>query len=143
MATPLTDAINALTTYANETTGASDTNLSDAVGTLVDGYGGGGGTVEHFLEPNQMIGTITVDSSNTLDLHTALSGVASNTTVIAFCSIAAAYKIILLRKRGNGNVSYATGFDSDYGSAAYNKTTFTHNALGVGDTYYLFTGNNF
>ena len=41
--TPLTDAINALTQYANETTGASDTNLSDAVGTLVAGYGGGGG----------------------------------------------------------------------------------------------------
>lgn len=40
MATPLTDAINALTRYANETTGASDTNLSDAVGTLVDGFGG-------------------------------------------------------------------------------------------------------
>ena len=41
--TPLTDAINALTRYANETTGASDTTLSDAVGTLVAGYGGGGG----------------------------------------------------------------------------------------------------
>lgn len=41
--TPLTDAINALTQYANDTTGASDTNLSDAVGTLVAGYGGGGG----------------------------------------------------------------------------------------------------
>lgn len=44
MATPLTDAINALTRYANETTGASDTNLSDAVGTLVSGYGQGGGS---------------------------------------------------------------------------------------------------
>ena len=41
--TPLTDAIEALTRYANETTGASDTTLSDAVGTLVAGYGGGGG----------------------------------------------------------------------------------------------------
>lgn len=41
--TPLTDAINALTTYANEITGKSDTNLSDAVESLVDGYGGGGG----------------------------------------------------------------------------------------------------
>lgn len=39
--TPLTDAINALTTYANETTGQSDTTLSDAVETLVSGYGGG------------------------------------------------------------------------------------------------------
>ena len=40
--TPLTDSIEALTTYANQTTGASDTNLSDAVYTLVQGYGGGG-----------------------------------------------------------------------------------------------------
>lgn len=42
MPTPLTDAINALTRYANETTGASDTTLSEAVATLVAGYGGGG-----------------------------------------------------------------------------------------------------
>lgn len=42
--TPLTDAINALTTYANEVTGKSDTTLSDAVESLVDGYGGGGGS---------------------------------------------------------------------------------------------------
>ena len=39
MSTPLTDSINALTTYANETTGASDTTLSDAVESLVAGYG--------------------------------------------------------------------------------------------------------
>ena len=55
MATPLTDAINALTTYANETTGASDTNLSDAVGTLVDGYGGGGGV--------SLLGEVTIQSN--------------------------------------------------------------------------------
>ena len=41
MSTPLTDGINALTAYANETTGASDTTLSDAVGRLCEGYGGG------------------------------------------------------------------------------------------------------
>lgn len=40
MATPLTDGINALTQYANETTGKQDTTLSDAVGSLVEGYGG-------------------------------------------------------------------------------------------------------
>lgn len=43
MSQPLTDAITALTTYANGVTGASDTTLSDAVSTLADGYGGGGG----------------------------------------------------------------------------------------------------
>lgn len=41
MSTPLTDSINALTTYANEVTGGSDTTLSDAVHTLASGYGGG------------------------------------------------------------------------------------------------------
>ena len=43
--TPLTDEINALTAYANTVTGASDTCLSDAVATLADGYGSGGGNV--------------------------------------------------------------------------------------------------
>lgn len=49
MAQPLTDAINALTRYANETTGASDQTLSDAVRTLCDGYGGGGGDAPSFV----------------------------------------------------------------------------------------------
>ena len=40
---PLTDAIDALTSYANSVTGESDTNLPDAVRTLADGYGQGGG----------------------------------------------------------------------------------------------------
>ena len=47
--TPLTDAIQALTTYANETTGASDTTLSAAVGTLVAGYGQGGDELKEFI----------------------------------------------------------------------------------------------
>lgn len=42
MATPLTDSINALTTYANSVTGETDTTLSDAVYTLASGYGGEG-----------------------------------------------------------------------------------------------------
>lgn len=46
--TPLTDAIEALTTYANTVTGKTppDTTLSDAVATLASGYGGGGGSFE-------------------------------------------------------------------------------------------------
>lgn len=43
--TPLTDEINALTQYANTITGQSNTCLSDAVETLADGYGGGGGGI--------------------------------------------------------------------------------------------------
>lgn len=66
--TPLTDAINALTQYANETTGASDTTLSDAVGTLVAGYGGGGGGVfaklyDNTLSANTRSVTINIEQA--------------------------------------------------------------------------------
>ena len=63
--TPLTDAIQALTTYANETTGASDTTLSAAVGTLVAGYGQGGGgfSIEDYLG-HQFTGSATFTDSN-------------------------------------------------------------------------------
>lgn len=43
--TPLTDQLNALTQYINTVTEGSDTCLSDAVATLADGYGGGGGSI--------------------------------------------------------------------------------------------------
>ena len=55
--TPLTDSIEALTTYANQVTGASDTNLSDAVYTLAQGYGGSGGRFD-------VIGDVTVSDSD-------------------------------------------------------------------------------
>ena len=47
---PLTDGINALTAYANEVTGESDTTLSEAVHTLADGYGQGGGEITQGIE---------------------------------------------------------------------------------------------
>ena len=64
MSQPLTDAINALTTYANTITGASDTTLSDAVESLADGYGGGGGNFEMgTLTPSAETDNITVSVS--------------------------------------------------------------------------------
>lgn len=58
MSTPLTDSINALTAYANETTGAFDTTLSDAVGRLCEGYNGG-----NSLFTVEKIKTYTVEES--------------------------------------------------------------------------------
>lgn len=39
------EKVQSLIASANETTGESDTTLTDAVGTLIDGYGGGGSSV--------------------------------------------------------------------------------------------------
>lgn len=61
MSTPLTDRINSLTSQANAATGASDTTLSDAVETLIDGYGQGGQTVSSW----QKIYETTVEVSTT------------------------------------------------------------------------------
>ena len=74
--TPLTDAIEALTRYANETTGASDTTLSDAVGTLVAGYGGGGGGGLSLLD------TITVSAVNGVRIDIDPTWFTSNTFVL-------------------------------------------------------------
>ena len=143
MAQPLTDAITALTRYANEVTGQSDTNLSDAVRTLCDGYGGGGGSMPHFLDPSEQIGTITVDESNTLAVKTALASLPNGTTVVAFCETASKYKILLLYKRANSNISVSTGFTATgYGNTVFNVATWTDSNLVAGDVYYLFTGNN-
>lgn len=80
--TPLTDAINALTQYANETTGQSDTTLSDAVGTLVAGYGGGGGWTTDGIatgaEPN---GAIVVTASDIVSY--GFTGSAAITSFVA------------------------------------------------------------
>lgn len=60
--TPLTDSIEALTTYANQITGASDTNLSDAVYTLAQGYGGGGSAEYIILPDNTLTNSSNIDA---------------------------------------------------------------------------------
>lgn len=68
--TPLTDAINALTTYANTVTGASDTTLSDAVATLADGYGGGGGvSVDGIANGTEPSGAVTLSSATSIKAY--------------------------------------------------------------------------
>ena len=82
--TPLTDAINALTTYANETTGASDTTLSAAVGTLVAGYGQGSVTDDDLATRNYS-GNIVLNTTTTIQdwaFHNAsISSISSNTVM--------------------------------------------------------------
>lgn len=74
MATPLTDAINALTTYANSVTGASDTTLSDAVDSLVAGYGGGGSSGPAFELIGQWTGYLA-EYTNTSTAETTDTGI--------------------------------------------------------------------
>lgn len=82
MATPLTDSINALTAYANEVTGASDTNLSDAVHTLASGYGQGGGEV-----PNGYTRLLYLESSGTQGIDTGKHGKLNSKFIIDCCFV--------------------------------------------------------
>ena len=84
MAQPLTDAINALTRYANEVTGQSDTTLSDAVRTLCDGYGGGGATPFELLEEitvTEAVRAVTIDLTPYLDYDILMLATESTTSV--------------------------------------------------------------
>lgn len=69
MTQPLTDAIEALTTYANTVTGASDTTLSEAVATLASGYGGDEKLIEFIgsmktLGADALTGVVLLEKTN-------------------------------------------------------------------------------
>lgn len=51
----LKQKIQNLLTKANQTTGNADTNLTSAVKSLIDGYGGGGGVVVDYWTPSEDI----------------------------------------------------------------------------------------
>lgn len=84
MPTPLTDAIEALTRYANSVSGASDTTLSEAVATLASGYGGGGTTPQGFVwEKNIVTETgVTSGSNNSTTVISDLEPEVSDTTKV-------------------------------------------------------------
>lgn len=57
---PLTDGLTALTTYANEVTGAQDSTLSDAVESLVQGFGGGNAKSVQVTAENELYQNATL-----------------------------------------------------------------------------------
>ena len=116
MATPLTDAINALTAYANETTGASDATLSDAVESLVAGYGGGGGewTTDGIAANSEPKGDIVIDNVDKIQpyafMRKPITSVKSLTTTkvmdCAFQACGTLTKIIIPNGYSVGNGTY-------------------------------------
>ena len=96
--TPLTDAINALTTYANTVTGQNDPDLSSAVATLAAGYGGGGGVTV-------ATGTVTpAGTSNTLIIDVGVSNIQN------FIILPAENPFGRGARYSVGNISLSSGF---------------------------------
>lgn len=59
------DRLNALLTYANEVTGESDTSIGDAIHTLADGYGSGGGySLDDIADGSEPSGDIVINVTN-------------------------------------------------------------------------------
>lgn len=156
--TPLTDAINALTTYANETTGASDTNLSDAVGTLVEGYGGGG-TPPSLIDYERI--TFTTDATTTNKLQLQLTPVNNYFIIIfnistisapqeGYTALGSAATYFVSANGGFGAILRANGTQGTDTLMSYNSSTGILSIGGqygyfrAGDTYdvYLFEHGN-
>lgn len=140
--TPLTDSINALTTYANEVTGASDTTLSDAVHTLASGYGGGSGAwkqkqiiVENAISLGSGFGDLI---SSNLPSGKTFCIIVKDNCFAASCVnnqlIVGIYDTVNISINGfarykNNNYSFVTG-------AGFNAWTNTYAlAASVGDAY--------
>lgn len=132
MSTPLTDSINALTAYANETTGAFDTTLSDAVGRLCEGYGLSGIVTAELLQTYK----VPTSWENPTDGNTPAILKALGYTQSTL-QVNEAYLIIV---KGN------TAIETAYRGAMFYKPRSTdgymvrNNAvpLGAGSSYYFF-----
>lgn len=145
MSQPLTDAINALTTYANSVTGASDTTLSDAVDSLVAGYGGGGGIdIADLIRRTQPSGAVVATLSAGaaeygLSYMTGITSVHLTTPGLAGYLLqgSSACKIFVGEGActGNYNVFYnATGietvdFSADMGAVSFASNYFRYSKI--------------
>lgn len=154
--TPLTDAINALTTYANTVTGASDTTLSDAVATLASGYGGGGGTLPRLLNFETVTPTENASSSNKIQLNFTAVGSGRYVFLLSVATPqtpdAVLYKVLAYTSNNIGTTTQnATGIlrpngtrGTDTTIASYNPSTGlvqlggTYGVYMAGETYYVF-----
>lgn len=121
--TPLTDAINALTTYSNTVTGASDTTLSDAVATLADGYGGGGSEIidlseQSLWEVGAVTGTLARNyPTNKQTSDTRLRG------VNLFWTGCQSYKFSMDWQNGEWEALYAQYNSSGMSAVVFNTLT--------------------
>lgn len=120
MAQPLTDAINALTTYANTVTGASDTTLSEAVATLASGYGtGGNGDVDLSDQSLWEVGAVG-GGTGTNYPYKKSSNSARLRGVYIFETYCRSYKFSMNWGNGEWTAQYAM-----YGGDGLSKASFT------------------
>ena len=115
MAKPLTDAITALTTYANTVTGQSDATLSEAVATLANGYGGGGGMDWQILYDG-----VTESEGN---LNVAVTNVSCNEFMVLVKAIPTSDVVIYV----SPNQPNGTHWDAGYGRTQIVTGTSTGN----------------
>lgn len=101
--------IQSLIAAANAKTGESDTTLTDAVQTLVDGYGqggGGGGSGETLLAS----GTYTFAGGTSMDIPVSFSGTATRVCVIGRDPVTGTAQVNAWLN-GNLTLSDSTPFD--------------------------------
>ncbi len=132
MPQPLTDAINALTTYANTVTGKTppDTTLSDAVATLASGYGGGGGSMDWQILYNG----VTESAGN---LSVAVTNVSCNEFMVLIKAIPTSDVVIYV----SPNQPNGTHWDGGYGRTQIGTGTSTGNPK-IGFVYVMHTIGN-
>lgn len=152
--------LQALLTAANTTTGESDTTLTDAMQTLIDGYGQGGGTPASLIDYERI--TFTSDATQTNKLTLQLTPVTNYFLIIfnissisapqeGFTALGHARAHFVTNDLNEGALLRANGTQgSDNSMMTYNPSTGILSLGGeygyfrTGDTYdvYLFEHGN-
>lgn len=127
----LADGIEAMTTYANEVTGESDTTLSDAVRTLADGYGGSEPDYDDVTLPAEYQRVEYIESTGTQYITIPI-GFYQTDEVHTVCSIntqsSGENSLIICSPYNNSNNRYAIcavrgrNFEVAFGSVATTAT---------------------
>lgn len=133
--TPLTDSIEALTAYANQTTGASDTNLSDAVYRLVQGYGGGG------VNPPLVVEEVVVGENrvkNMVEAHDYFFSTAENVQILILKGTASTQNQLFAQFAYNVTGTFGgTGYRYRGGAIQSSPISAQYDAILIqGTTYY-------
>lgn len=151
--------LQALLTAANTTTGESDTTLTDAIQTLVDGYGQGGGTPPSLIDYERI--TFTSDATGSDKLQLQLTPVSNYFIIIfnvsaistpqeGYTALGSAGAHFVTSGGGFGAVLRTDGTQGTDNIITYNSSTGvlsiggTYGHFHTGDTYdiYLFEHGN-
>ena len=131
------DALQTAVNTANTTTGGNDTNVTDAINSLIAGYGAGGsddGGINAYsgeITPTERQASFTFECKNVTNFAIATFDTPDLTTGCAFFVSLVANKNGTVRVVASTNTGGTISLGANYSEAATNYPTVTFSSTGI------------